>query len=74
MAPQIEPAQSSTTDQRLAEMVAVADLPSLLAALAHITASPDLPGAGLLVDPAKHHEPQAGWTPDQQSRARSIAL
>ncbi len=74
MAPQLDPTQSSCTDHQLAEMVAVADLPSLLATLAHITASPDLPGTGLFLDPGKHHEPQAGWSADQQSFARSIAL
>ena len=55
-------------------MVAVADLPSLLAALAHITSSPDLMGDDLFLDPTKHHEPQGGWSPEQQAHARSIAL
>ncbi len=55
-------------------MVAVADLPSLLAALAHISTSPDLPGDGLFLDPSKHHEPQGGWTPEQQAHARDLAV
>ena len=74
MAPQLEPEQSSSTDDRLAEMVAEADLPSLLAALAHVCSAPDLPGTGLFLDQAKHHEPHGGWTLDQQSQARAIAL
>ena len=55
-------------------MVAEADLPSLLAALAHVGETPDLLGDGLFLDPAKHHEPQGGWTIEQQAHARSIAL
>ena len=62
------------SDAGLAEMVAESDLPSLLAALAHVCAAPDLPGTRLFLDQAKHHEPQGGWTPDQQSHARAIAL
>ena len=74
MASPAEPAQPSTTNEQLAAMVSVADLPSLLAALAHISASPDLPGDGLFLDPAKHHEPQGGWTPEQQAHARDLAV
>jgi 4-hydroxyacetophenone monooxygenase len=69
-----EPAEAAITDEQLAEMVLVADLPSLMAALAHITATPDLPGDGLFLDPTKHHEPHGGWTQDQQAHARSIAV
>ncbi len=72
MAPSIEPAHFDGTADQLAEMVAVADLPSLLAALAHDLGSPELL-AGLNLDPTKHHEPQGGWTPDQQSHARQVA-
>ncbi len=74
MASHVEPARSSETNEQLAEMVAVADLPSLLAALAHISTSPDLPGDGLFLDPTKHHEPQGGWTPEQQAHARDLAV
>ncbi len=74
MAPYVEPVGSSVTSEQLAEMVSVADLPSLLATLAHISASPDLAGDGLLLDPTKHHEPQGGWTPEQQAHARDIAV
>jgi 4-hydroxyacetophenone monooxygenase len=74
MASQPEPAQFASTDEQLDQMVAVADLPSLLAALAHNCDSPDLLGTDLFLDPTKHHEPQGGWTPDQQARARKIAM
>ncbi|MEP7113723.1 MAG: NAD(P)/FAD-dependent oxidoreductase [Ilumatobacteraceae bacterium] len=74
MASQIEPADRNTIDEHLASMVDVADLPSLLAALAHITGTPDLPGDGLFLDPSKHHEPHGGWTPEQQSHGRAVAL
>ena len=73
MAPRIEPERVASTDQQLADMVAAADLPSLLAALAYNLAEPDLL-AGLHLDPAKHHEPQGGWGPDQQSHARAVAV
>ena len=65
---------SATTDEQLAASVAVADLPSLLAALAHISATPDLAGEGLPLDQTQHHMPQGGWSPEQQALARSIAL
>ena len=74
MASQPEPARFASTDEQLAQMVAVADLPSLLAALAHDCGSSDLFGDDLFLDPTKHHEPQGGWTPEQQAHARSIAL
>ena len=72
MAPSIEPAQFDGTDAQLAEMVAAADLPSLLAALAHDLDAPDLL-ARFHLDPTKHHEPQGGWSPDQQAHARQVA-
>ncbi len=74
MASHSEPAEFVSTDEQLAQMVAVADLPSLLAVLAHNCASPDILRADLYLDPTKHHEPQGGWTPDQQAHARSIAM
>jgi 4-hydroxyacetophenone monooxygenase len=74
MASPDEPAEASITDDQLAGMIAVADLPSLLATLAHISSRPDLPGDGLRLDPTKHHEPHGGWTQDQQAFARGIAL
>jgi 4-hydroxyacetophenone monooxygenase len=74
MASHSVPAEAAITDHQLAEMVEVADLPSLMAALAHITAAPDLPGNGLFLDPTKHHQPHGGWTEDQQAHARSIAV
>jgi 4-hydroxyacetophenone monooxygenase len=70
----VESSRSDCSDEQLDAMVAVADLPSLLAALAHITVTPDLPGDGLFLDPTKHHEPHGGWNPDQQAHARTTAL
>ena len=55
-------------------MVAEADLPPLLAALAQVGEAPDLLTRGLCLDGARQHEPQGGWTLDEQSLARSIAL
>ncbi len=74
MAPQVEADSHGISDASLAEMVAEADLPPLLAALAQVSSAPDLLGPGLFLDAAKQHEPQGGWTPDQQSQASSIAL
>ncbi len=73
MAPRIEPAHGEATDQQLIEMVAAVDLPSLLAALAYDLGSPDLLD-GLYLDPTKHHEPQGGWSPDDQAHARKVAI
>ena len=58
----------------LAKMVAEADLPSLLATLAHVCGRPGLLSDDLFLHPAKHHEPQGGWTPDQQAKARDLAV
>lgn len=55
-------------------MVAVADLPSLLATLAHACSDPGLLGPDLRLDATKHHDPQGGWTPAQQAQARASAL
>jgi len=74
MASRSEPVQFTSTDEQLAEMVAVADLPSLLATLAHDCNTPQLLEADLYLDPTKHHEPQGGWTPAQQAHARELAL
>ncbi|HEX2784628.1 MAG TPA: NAD(P)/FAD-dependent oxidoreductase, partial [Ilumatobacteraceae bacterium] len=74
MPPQLGIEHSDLSDAQLAGMVSESDLPSLLAALAHVCSAPDLPGSGLSLDRAKHHEPQGGWTLDQQSQARAIAL
>ena len=74
MASQLEPPPGGSDDEQLASMVAVADLPSLLATLAYIRQTPGLPGDDLYLDPTKHHEPQGGWTPEQQTRVRALAL
>lgn len=74
MASSVEPDPASITDGQLAAMIAVADLPSLLATLAHITATPGIAGEDMSLDASKHHEPHGGWTQDQQVHARDIAL
>ena len=74
MASQIEPPPGGSDDEQLSGMVAVADLPSLLAALAHIRQAPELPGDDLYLDPTKHHEPQGGWSQEQQARVRALAV
>jgi 4-hydroxyacetophenone monooxygenase len=74
MAPQLGFEQSDVSDAQLAGLVSESDLPSLLAALAHVCNAPGLPGEGLYLDRAKHHLPQGGWSLEQQSRARAIAL
>ena len=60
MASGSEPAQFASTDEQLQQMVGVADLPSLLAALAHDCSNLELLDAELYLDPTKHHEPQGG--------------
>ncbi|MEY2444307.1 MAG: 4-hydroxyacetophenone monooxygenase [Ilumatobacteraceae bacterium] len=55
-------------------MVGEADLPSLLAALSHVCDRRDMVGDHLFLDPAKHSEPQGGWTLAQQAVARDVAV
>src|SRR3954454_16564961 len=74
MASESEPVEFTSTDEQLAQMVAVADLPALLATLAHDCSARELLEATLYLDPTKHHEPHGGWTPDQQAHARELAL
>jgi 4-hydroxyacetophenone monooxygenase len=62
------------SDQALSDVVAVADLPSLLATLAHVSGDQGLIGPDLRLDATKHHEPQGGWTPAQQEQARTRAV
>lgn len=74
MASASEPAPTTIADDTLTAMVAVADLPSLLATLAHVCGEPQLVGSDLRLDASKHHEPQGGWSEEQQRAARAIAL
>ncbi|HSB87683.1 MAG TPA: NAD(P)/FAD-dependent oxidoreductase [Ilumatobacteraceae bacterium] len=74
MAATNEPSPYTISDQALGDMVAVADLPSLLATLAHVCGSPGLIGPELRLDGTKHHEPQGGWTLAQQADARARAV
>ena len=50
-----------------------ADLPSLLAALAHATGDAGLAPAELWLDPARALEPEDGWGSEQLVRARKLA-
>jgi 4-hydroxyacetophenone monooxygenase len=68
------PTPAAVSDDDLATMVDVADVPSLLAALAHITGNSGLFGDDLPLDPGKHHEPQGGWTPQQLETAKHLAV
>jgi 4-hydroxyacetophenone monooxygenase len=61
-------------DDALTGMIAQADLPSLLATLAHIGREPSLLEPALRLEHAKQHEPQGGWNEEQQQRARDLAL
>lgn len=74
MASTSEPAATTISDEALTAMVAVADLPSLLATLAHVCGDPQLIRRDLRLDASKHHEPQGGWTEGQQSVVRAVAL
>lgn len=72
-----EAAPITEDDAFLAELVARADLPTLLVALAAVTRDPALLDPALAppltpVDTAGH--PHGGMTPDQQAAARELAL
>ena len=73
--PHQQPVEFASTDEQLAEMVAVADLPSLLGHARPRLRAPAVARAMTCTSiPTKHHEPQGGWTPDQQAHARELAL
>ena len=55
-------------------MLGAADLPSLLAALAHATGDPALSPAELWLDPARALEPSGGWDDAQMEQARELAV
>ena len=55
-------------------LVGAADLPSLLAALAHATGDLSLAPEYLWLDPARALEPDGGWDEAQLSRARDLAV
>ena len=54
-------------------LLGAADLPSLLAALAHATGDPALAPPDLWLDPDRALEPEHGWDEDQIARAHGLA-
>ena len=60
--------------EKIRQLVADADLPSLLASLAYATGDPDHAPSDLWLDPARALEPEDGWDPDQLTRARELAV
>ena len=59
--------------EEIRRQVADADLPSLLAALAHATGDPGLAPRELWLDPDLALQPDGGWNEQQVERARSLA-
>ncbi len=59
--------------QRIERLLGAADLPSLLAALAHATGDLGLAPADLWLDPDRALEPEGGWDEDQTARAQGLA-
>ena len=59
--------------EQIEQLIGAADLPSLLAALAHATGDLALAPASLWLDPARALEPNGGWDDDQLQRARRLA-
>ena len=59
---------------RLRELVAAAELPSLLAALAHATGDRGLAPASLWLDPARALESDDGWAAEQVAQAQELAV
>lgn len=69
---EIQPVTAS--DDELRELLALADLPPLLPALAHTLGDLSLLDPELRLDPSAILEEQGGWTPDQQQRCRDLAF
>ena len=59
--------------EQIEQLIGAADLPSLLAALAHATGDLALAPASLWLDPVRALEPNGGWDDDQLQRARRLA-
>ena len=66
-----DPAPMDT--QETAGLLDSADLPSLLAALAHATGDPGLAPADLWLNPELALQPDGGWDTEQVERARDLA-
>ena len=60
-------------DLELTALIADADLPSLLPALAYTLADPDVAPKDLWLDPERTLEPNGGWSDEQVTRARHLA-
>ena len=58
---------------RIERLLEAADLPSLLAALAHATGDPGLVPADLWLNPDLALQPDGGWDEQQAGRARELA-
>jgi 4-hydroxyacetophenone monooxygenase len=61
-------------DRPIIDALADAELVALLAAAAHVTGDLTLLEPDLVPDPMRMREPQAGYTPEQQQRARDLVL
>lgn len=66
--------ESIAPDTDLAQMVADAFPPVLLASLAHLTGDMSLLRAALAPDPTRLLEPDSGYSPAQAAEARSLAI
>ena len=60
--------------EEIGRLLDAADLPSLLAALAHATGDPGLAPGSLWLDPDRALQPDGGWDEEQVGRARELAL
>jgi 4-hydroxyacetophenone monooxygenase len=69
---EIQPVTAS--DDELRAILALADLPPLLPALAHTLGDLSLLDPDLRLDPTRTLEEQGGWTPEQQQRCRDLAF
>ncbi|MFN3217323.1 MAG: flavin-containing monooxygenase [Acidimicrobiales bacterium] len=69
---EIQPITAS--DEELRAILALADLPPLLPALAHTLGDLSLLDPDLRLDPALTLEEQGGWTAEQQERCRDLAF
>ena len=58
---------------QIEQLIGTADLPSLLAALAHATGDPGLAPGDLWLNPELALQPDAGWDEQQVERARDLA-
>jgi 4-hydroxyacetophenone monooxygenase len=70
----VEAPQITATDDELRAILAGAEIPPLLPALAYLTGDPSLLREELRPDPLALGMPQGGLGEDQQARARELAL